>query len=96
MIYCQNIRFKKYGQYSIICVGQVVCDNIDERHKSILPARIWGDGNPEKVKERAAEEMKNTARAAAKFGVKLLMDFPVHQIWPYLYSFRQILLILVR
>ena len=28
-------------------VGQAVCDHpIDERHKAILPARIWGDGRP--------------------------------------------------
>src|ERR1700722_11453597 len=40
-------------------VGQAVCDNtIDERHKNILPPRIWGDGNPEGVRQRAAEEMK--------------------------------------
>src|SRR5688572_15401260 len=25
-------------------VGQAVCDNIDERHKSILPPNVWGDG----------------------------------------------------
>mgnify|MGYP001549038997 CR=1 FL=1 len=29
-------------------VGQAVCDlNIDERHKGILPARVWGNGEPE-------------------------------------------------
>ncbi|GAB3985727.1 hypothetical protein GCM10027615_76410 [Plantactinospora veratri] len=29
-------------------VGQAVCDHpIDERHQDILPARIWGDGEPE-------------------------------------------------
>lgn len=29
-------------------VGQAVCDSpIDERHQGILPARIWGDGEPE-------------------------------------------------
>ena len=47
-------------------VGQAVCDHpIDERHQGILPARIWGDGDPEGVRQRAAEEMKDTARAAA-------------------------------
>src|SRR3981189_1520039 len=30
--------------------GQAVCDaRIDERHKGILPARVWGDGEPEGV-----------------------------------------------
>jgi sugar phosphate isomerase/epimerase len=63
-------------------VGQCVCDLlIDERHKSIVPSRIWGDGDPEGVRQRAAEEMKNTARAAAKFGVKVVNGFTGSKIW---------------
>ena len=27
-------------------VGQAICDNIDERHKLILPPDVWGDGDP--------------------------------------------------
>src|SRR2546423_8454924 len=39
-------------------VGQAVCDDpIDERHRGILPARIWGDGSAEGVRQRAAREM---------------------------------------
>jgi len=53
-------------------VGQAVCDLIDERHKAILSDTIWGDGDPEGVRQRAAEEMKDTARAAKKFGVKVV------------------------
>src|SRR5690625_7838850 len=49
-------------------VGQAVCDPIDERHREILPAHVWGDGDPEGVRQRAAEEMKLTARAAARSG----------------------------
>jgi sugar phosphate isomerase/epimerase len=48
-------------------VGQAVCDLIDERHKAILPADVWGDGKPEGVRQRAAEKMKATAKAARKF-----------------------------
>jgi sugar phosphate isomerase/epimerase len=48
-------------------VGQAVCDLIDERHKAILPADVWGDGKPEGVRQRAADKMKATARAARKF-----------------------------
>src|ERR1039457_7252861 len=48
-------------------VGQAVCDLIDERHKAILPADVWGDGKPEGVRQRAAEKMKATARVARKF-----------------------------
>src|SRR5215217_1790088 len=44
-------------------VGQAVCDHpIDERHQAILPARIWGDGEPEGVRQRAAQEIEDTAR----------------------------------
>ena len=45
-------------------VGQAVCDHIDERHKAILPAHVWGDGNAEGVRSRAASEIMDTARAA--------------------------------
>jgi len=63
-------------------VGQMVCDDpIDERHKGIAPPRIWGDGDPEGVRQRAAEEIKNTARAAAKFGVKIVNGFTGSKIW---------------
>jgi len=68
-------------------VGQAVCDRIDERHKSILPPRVWGDGKPDKVQQRAAEEMKHTARAAAKLGVKVVPGFTGSSIWHLLYSF---------
>ena len=50
-------------------LGQAVCDDpIDHRHRDILPSRVWGDGDPEGVRQRAAEEMKTTARAAARLG----------------------------
>jgi len=63
-------------------VGQAVCDDpIDERHRGILPARIWGDGSPEGVRQRAAEEMKDTARAAARLGVKTVVGFTGSAIW---------------
>jgi sugar phosphate isomerase/epimerase len=48
-------------------VGQAICDNIDERHKSILPPEIWGDGEPEGVRKRAAKRMIETGKAARKF-----------------------------
>ena len=49
-------------------VGQAVCDRIDERHKAILPPEVYGDGEPEGVRTRAAERMMDTARAAARLG----------------------------
>jgi sugar phosphate isomerase/epimerase len=69
-------------------VGQCVADAlIDERHKSILPPRIWGDGDPEGVRKRSAKEMANTARAAAAFGVKQVNGFTGSPIWHLLYFF---------
>ena len=69
-------------------VGQCVCDHpIDERHQAILPARIWGDGDPEGVRQRAAEEMKDTARAAARFGVSTVAGFTGSSIWHTLAGF---------
>ena len=38
-------------------VGQCICDPIDSRHKSILSPRLWGDGDPEGVRQRAAESV---------------------------------------
>jgi sugar phosphate isomerase/epimerase len=80
-------------------VGQAVCDVIDERHKSILPETVWGDGKPEGVRKRAAAEMMNTARAARKFfdaapaamkkKIKKVVvnGFTGSSIWHLLYSF---------
>ena len=68
-------------------VGQAVLDNIDERHQSILPDYVWGDGNPEGVNERAVEEMKNTARAAKKLGVSVVNGFTGSSIWHLIYDF---------
>ncbi len=68
-------------------VGQAVCDRIDDRHRQILPAEIWGDGDPQGVRARAAERMKDTARAAAAFGVEIVTGFTGSPIWHLLYSF---------
>ncbi len=68
-------------------VGQCVCDRIDHRHKAILPPRIWGDGDPEGVRQRAAEEMKNTARAARLFGVNIVNGFTGSSVWGMFYFF---------
>jgi sugar phosphate isomerase/epimerase len=68
-------------------VGQAVCDLIDERHKLILPEHVWGDGKPEGVRQRAAKEMMDTARAAHRLGVKVVNGFTGSSIWHLLYSF---------
>ena len=83
-------------------VGQATCDRIDERHQSILPAHVWGDGDPDGVRSRAAEEMMNTARGArllfdaapapvkeflSAHGRTVVNGFTGSSIWPLLYSF---------
>jgi sugar phosphate isomerase/epimerase len=68
--------------------GQAVCDDpIDFRHEAILSSRIWGDGDPEGVRQRAAEELKLTARAARRLGVDTVVGFTGSKIWPYVAMF---------
>jgi sugar phosphate isomerase/epimerase len=68
-------------------VGQAVCDPIDARHQGILPPDVWGDGDPEGVRERAAQRMMDTARAAARLGVQQVNGFTGSSVWHQLYSF---------
>jgi sugar phosphate isomerase/epimerase len=69
-------------------VGQAVCDAIiDQRHQGVLPPHVWGDGDPEGVRQRAAEELKATARAAAKLGVPVVTGFTGSAIWHVLAMF---------
>jgi sugar phosphate isomerase/epimerase len=68
-------------------VGQAVCDPIDARHQAVLPADVWGDGEPEGVRQRAAELVKDSARAAAQLGVTVVTGFTGSPIWHMLYSF---------
>jgi sugar phosphate isomerase/epimerase len=91
--YCSG-RWEVLNRHGLKCyaisnhlVGQAVCDQIDSRHKSILSPEVWGDGDPEGVRQRAAEQMKKTMRAAAKFGVKVVNGFSGSSIWHLLYSF---------
>ena len=91
--YCQGRHdlLARYGlkvwSISSHLVGQAVCDRIDRRHQAILPPYVWGDGDPEGVRQRAAEEMKDTARAAARLGVGVVNGFTGSSIWHLLYSF---------
>ena len=68
-------------------VGQAILDPVDDRHKAILPTYVWGDGDPGGVNIRAAEAMKDAARAAQKLGVSVVNGFTGSSIWHLLYSF---------
>ena len=68
--------------------GQAVCDDpVDQRHRDILPASVWGDGDPEGVRRRAADRMANTARLAARLGVGTVVGFTGSAIWKYVAMF---------
>ncbi|GAB3755656.1 sugar phosphate isomerase/epimerase [Zhihengliuella somnathii] len=68
--------------------GQAVCDDpIDFRHQAIVGEKIWGDGDPEGVRQRAAEDMKNTARLAQRLGVDTVVGFTGSSIWQYVAMF---------
>lgn len=91
--YCKE-RLEKLKKYNLKLftisshlVGQAVCDVIDERHKSILPDYIWGDGSMEGVRRRAADEMIKTARVASRLGLNVVNGFTGSPIWHLLYSF---------
>jgi sugar phosphate isomerase/epimerase len=91
--YCKAKRamLDKYGlkvfAISSHLVGQCICDNIDARHKAIVGPEIWGDGKPEGVRQRAAQNMINAAKAAKKLGVKVVNGFTGSSIWHMVYSF---------
>jgi sugar phosphate isomerase/epimerase len=91
--YCnaKKALLSKYGlklfAISNHLVGQAVCDRIDQRHKGILPDYVWGDGYPEKVNQRAAQEMIKTGEAAARLGVPVVNGFTGSSIWHLIYSF---------
>jgi sugar phosphate isomerase/epimerase len=79
-------------------IGQAVCDLIDERHKSILPPDVWGNGDPEGVRSRAAKKLMLTAKAARRFfnakpGAKdkkapaVVNGFTGSSIWHSIYAF---------
>jgi sugar phosphate isomerase/epimerase len=62
-------------------VSQAICDTIDSRHRPLLPEYVWADGEPEGVRERAAEELMATIRAAQKLGVSVMSGFSGSPIW---------------
>jgi sugar phosphate isomerase/epimerase len=68
-------------------VGQAVCDPVDGRHGAVLPPHVWGDGDPEGVRQRAAQEVADTARAATKLGVRQVNGFTGSSVWHQIYSF---------
>ncbi|GMO30473.1 MAG: sugar phosphate isomerase/epimerase [Termitinemataceae bacterium] len=81
-------------KYNLQCVaisahltGQCVGDIWDERLDNFAPTHLAG--KPAEIREWAIAEMKDTARAAAKFGVKIVNGFTGSPIWARWYSYPQ-------
>jgi sugar phosphate isomerase/epimerase len=51
--------------------------------RDLVPDYVWGDGQPEGVRQRAAEEMLATAKAAQKLGVGVLSGLTGSPLWAY-------------
>lgn len=68
--------------------GQAVCDDpIDFRHQAIVRPKVWGDGEAEGVRTRAAQELMLTAKVARKLGIDTVVGFTGSKIWPYVAMF---------
>ncbi|MFU8828357.1 MAG: sugar phosphate isomerase/epimerase family protein, partial [Phycisphaerales bacterium] len=91
--YCQG-RHDLLAKHGLKCwaisnhlVGQAVADPIDPRHKAIVPERVWKDGKADGVRERAAQEMIDTAEAAKRMGLCVVNGFTGSPVWHKLYFF---------
>lgn len=60
---------------------------LDFRHQGLLQSRIWGDGDHEGVRARAAEEMQRAAKVARLLGIDRVVGFGGSSIWPYAVAF---------
>lgn len=67
--------------------GQCVGDVWDERLDNFAPRSLGG--KPEEIRAWAIAEMKDTARAARKFGVDVVNGFTGSPIWARWYSYPQ-------
>jgi sugar phosphate isomerase/epimerase len=91
--YCQHklALLARYDLQTLVLgnhrTGTAVCDRIDERHRGLLPDYVWGDGEPNAVRQRAQEEMLATVQAAQKLGVSVLTGFTGSSIWTYVNTF---------
>ena len=69
-------------------VGQAVSDPIDERHKSILPDRIWGNGDLPTASTREPRLRSSTQpRLRSSSALRSSTGSPARPIWHKLYFF---------
>jgi sugar phosphate isomerase/epimerase len=91
--YCQK-KLHLLGKYDLQTLvlnnartSTAVCDRVDERHRGLLPDYVWGDGEPDGVRQRAEEEMVATVQAAQKLGLSVVTGFTGSSIWSFVNSF---------
>jgi sugar phosphate isomerase/epimerase len=89
--YCKG-RHELLAKHGLKCwaisnhlTGQLVLDHNDARTDDWVPAPFRGDAK--KKTEWAIQEMKDSARAAKRLGVKVVNGFTGSSIWHLLYSF---------
>jgi sugar phosphate isomerase/epimerase len=85
-------RHELLGKHGLKCwaisnhlTGQLVLDHNDARTDDWVPAAVRGDAK--KKTAWAIQEMKDTAKAAQRLGVKVVNGFTGSSIWHLLYSF---------
>ena len=52
-----------------------------------MPDYIWGDGDPEGVRQRAAQDMIDAGHVAKRLGLDTVIGFTGSSVWHMLYSF---------
>jgi sugar phosphate isomerase/epimerase len=89
--YC-NERKALLDEFGLQCwaishhlAGQLVLDNLDERHAAFAPEGVAG--SEDKMRQWAIDQMKACARAAANMGIDVVNGFTGSSIWHLLYSF---------
>ncbi len=69
-------------------VGQCVCAiRLTSATAGFFSPRLYGDGDPEGVRQRCAQEMIDTGKAAKLFGVNVVNGFTGSSVWAKLYFF---------
>jgi len=91
--YVQEIK-DMLKKYNLICTAlgahlpsQCVGDLWDKRLDGFAPSKF--SGQPDKIREWAIEELKDTARAAKAMGCGVVTGFMGSAVWKYWYSFPQ-------
>ena len=89
--YCDDKK-SLLGKYGLECwaishhlAGQLVLDNIDQRHYGFAPDKLAG--KPDQTRQWAIETMKDCARAARNMGIDVVCGFTGSSIWHLIYSF---------